>query len=249
MNAVAAWKLAFELSPIILSNGLVNGFPGRMLPIVAITEILNFPLGLLSGGSNVGLNNFFAHFRPLPGSSLLTQDVARYPFANSNIAGNATVEVPPVVSFIMTATAQNSFGYWERLGVITALRETLKKHNNSGGTYTLVTPSYIYTNCLFRDMRDASSQETKQPQNAWQLDFEKPLLTLEDAEAAQNGLFSMISAGLNTGSNPTWSGLQAAAQIPASLAGIATMPAQVTSLAAQTASSSALALAAGVSPV
>lgn len=244
-----AWKLAFEKSPIILSNGLVNGFPGKMLPIIALTEIVNFPLGLLGNAGNIGLDNFFASFMPMPGSTLLSQEVAKYPFANSTVAANATIALPTHVSMLMICPTQNAFGYFERLAVMMAFREALYQHNASGGTYIIATPSYIYTNCVFREMRDASTALTKQPQNAWQLDFERPLITLEEAEQAQNGLMSMLSAGLNVGGSPAWSGLATAAQIPQSLAGIATMPAQLTSLAANTASASALALAAGIAPL
>lgn len=236
----AAWKLAFELSPIILSNGLVNSFPGKMLPIVAITEIINFPLGLLSGGSNVGLDDFFAHFQPVTGSSVISQEVAKYPFANSAVAANAVITMPLQVSLIMTCPVRNAFGYYERLAIIMALVEAFKQHNNAGGTYTIVTPSYIYTNCLMREMRDASSQNTRQPQHMWQLDFEKPLVTLADAEQAQNGLMSIITSGLQLPVNAVWEGLQAAAQIPASLAGVSQMPAQLPSLAANTTTSGAL---------
>jgi len=239
---MAAWKLAFQLSPIILSNGLVNSFPGKMLPIVGITEILNFPLGLLSGGSNVGLDNFFANFQPVPGTSVISQEVAKYPFANSTIAANATITMPLQVSMLMVCPVRNAFGYYERLPLIMGMVEAFKRHNAAGGTYTVVTPSYIYTNCIMREMRDASSLNTKQPQHMWQLDFEKPLLTVADAEQAQNGLMSMITNGIATGLNPVWEGLQTAAQIPASLAGVSQMPAQVSSLAANTATSSGMGL-------
>jgi hypothetical protein len=43
------YRIAFEVTPIILNNGIAN-LLGGVLPIVAITEGLNFVAGLLSGG-------------------------------------------------------------------------------------------------------------------------------------------------------------------------------------------------------
>lgn len=208
---LAAWKLAFQLSPIILVNGIVANFPYNMLPIIAITEAANFPLGLLSGG-NVNLDRFFANYQPLPGSSLIEQDIGEYPFANQAVAANSVITKPKSVSMIMVCPAQNQFGYWERLAIITALKTIFDSHNASGGTYIVATPSYIYTNCLMLRMVDASVGNTKQPQNAWQIDFRRPLITIEEAEAAQSGLMSLISSATPIPGNPTnigWSGLAA----------------------------------------
>lgn len=237
---MAAWKAAFQLSPIILTNGITNSFPGRMLPILAVTEALNLPLGLLSGAGGVSLDKFFANFQPLPGSTLIDQDVATYPFATQALAANAVVANPLQVSMLMICPVQNPFGYWERLAIIMALREVLAQHNASGGTYIVATPSYIYTNCVMRVMRDASTALTKQPQNAWQIDFIRPLITLEDAEQAQNGLMGMLTSRVQLPSLPTWSGLSTAASIPGSVVGAAVAPIQSGAISANTAAASAL---------
>lgn len=249
---LAAWKLAFQLSPIILTNGIVADFPGAMLPIIAITEAANFPLGLLSGG-NVNLDRFFANFQPLPGSSLIEQDVGEYPFANQAVAANAVITRPKSISMVMVCPAQNQFGYWERLAIITALKYVLDKHNASGGTYIIATPSYIYTNCLMIRMVDTSVGSTKQPQNAWQLDFRRPLITIEEADAAQNGLMALLSSGTPIPGNPAnigWSGIATGASIPGSVAAPGLLPSALTSAAANTAPASGFAqqLAAGVIP-
>jgi len=236
---LAAWKVAFQISPIILTNGLVNSFPGRMLPILAVTEALNLPLGLLSGAGGIGLDRFFANFQPLPGSTLIDQEIGRYPFATQSVAANATISMPLTVSMLMVCPVQNGFGYWERLPIIMALQKVLTLHNSSGGTYIVATPSYIYTNCIMRSMRDASTALTKQPQNAWQFDFERPLITLEEAEQAQNGLFSMITGGVQIPGNAAWSGLSTAASIPGSIAGVAVAPLQSGAIAAGTSAASA----------
>jgi hypothetical protein len=230
---LAAWKLAMQLSPIILTNGLAGIIPGRMMPMIAITEAVNFPLGLLSGGNNINLDSFFANFEPLPGATLIDQDVAKYPFANQAVAANAVISMPLQISFRMIIPVRQPFGYAAKLAIMTALREVLAIHNNSGGTYTLVTPSYIYTNCIMRGMRDISGRDSKQAQNAWQLDFEKPLITLDDAIDAQNGMMSLLSGQLPVSGPLAWSGA-ATAVPPSTLAGAAVIPAQSATIGAGT---------------
>lgn len=244
---MAAWKIAFQASPIILTNGLVDSFPGRMLPIIAITEALNLPLGLASGASGIGLDRFFANFQPIAGGTLIDQSIGKYPFANQTVAANAVIANPLQVSMLMICPVQNNFGYWERLAVIMALRAALAEHNGRGGTYIVATPSYIYTNCVMTGMRDASLALTKQPQNAWQLDFERPLITLEEAQQAQGGLMATLTAALPIPGLPAWSGAGAAASIPGSLAGLVTAPIQAGAISAGT--TAAGALAAGIAPL
>ena len=200
-----AWKLAFELSPIVLVNGVVEGFPQGILPIVAITEAVNFPLGLLSGGENIDLNNFFAQFRPLPGSTLVDQEVGHYPFATQAIAANATIAQPLQIAMEMIVPARGTLGWPAKLAIMSALQAVIRNHNRSGGTYIVATPSKIYTNCLLRSLRDVSDGRTGQSQSVWQWDFEQPLITLDDAASAQNGLMSWMTRETQI-SNPVWSG-------------------------------------------
>lgn len=230
---LAAWKLLFQLSPIIFTNGMFGSIPGAMMPIIALTESINFPLGMLSGGEDIELDRFFANYQPLPGSTLIQQDVARYPFANSAVAANSTIRLPTRISLLMICPVQNKFGWFEKLAVITALKAAFEQHNAMGGTYTIATPSAIYTNCLLLNMSDASVGMTKQVQNSYQLDFEKPLLTLEEAASVQNGLMNAITNGGQI-DNPAFSGLGAASSGPGSLAGPGIIPAAVPSVPANT---------------
>ena len=48
-------------------------------------------------------------------------------------------------------------------------------------------------------MRDISRHDINRAQNAYQLDFIKPLISLADANAAQNNLMSQIGAGVPSG--------------------------------------------------
>lgn len=213
---LAIYKLAFQLSPIILQGGVATNISGGMLPIIAVTEALNFPLGLLSGTENIELDDFFANFLPLPGASIADNQIGTYPFANQSVAANALIAQPLTISMLMVVPVRNDFGYAAKLGIMTALQAVLANHNQAGGTYTIVTPSYFYTNCIMVGMRDVSNGASHQAQNAWQMDFVQPLLTLEAAQQAQNSLLSKITNGTQVqGQNGalSWSGVSSNAGI------------------------------------
>lgn len=209
---MALYKLAFQLSPIILTGGVTRSFPGFALPIIAITEALNFPLGLLSGGVNVELDRFFANYRPMQGASIINQEIGKYPFANQTVAANAVITQPLNISLEMIVPVQNRFGYLAKLAIMTALQAVLKQHNATGGTYIIATPSHIYTNCVMTGMRDISTTTSAQVQNTWQLDFEKPLLTLEEAQGALTSLYQQLTDNTPL-KNPAFSGVQPSATL------------------------------------
>jgi len=209
-----AFQLAFELSPIILTYGVADKIPGQMLPILALTEAGNLPLGLLGGSGPLDLDNYFAHYVPLPGSTLIDQEIANYPFANQAVAANSVVTKPLNISFQMIAPAKGPLGYLSKLPIIMMLQKTLEVHNSTGGTYMILTPSFIYTNCLMTTMRDTSQGATHQVQNTWQLDFVKPLITVNDAigpSGALNGLMRKLTAGSSFDGDISTSGLDPAA--------------------------------------
>ena len=233
---MVGYKLSFECSPVILTGGIAGAIPGGMIPIVSLTEALNFVDGLLSGGADLDLDDFFAHFQPLAGATIISQQIGKYPFANQATAANAVIAQPLRISMRMVCPARGDAGYAFKLATIMALQATLRQHNASGGTYTVVTPSFFYTDCVMLDMADTSLADSKQPQNTWQLDFEKPLLTLADAQQAQNNLMSRITAGVPIDGTPAWSGLGPTVGVPSSLAAVGTIPAATNPLAASTAS-------------
>jgi hypothetical protein len=169
--------------------------PGNLLPLIALTQGIDFVLGILAGG-NVGTDDYFANFQPLAGSLLINQRVATYPSANQAIAANATIAEPLTVPMLMFVPASAAGGYLTKLAVMTALQATLAQHNASGGTYTVATPSYFYTNCLMTSLRDVTPAASKQAQIAYQFDFFVPLLTLQSIQNAQNSLMAKISGGL-----------------------------------------------------
>jgi hypothetical protein len=189
-------KLGYQISPIILTNGLASAAsPLGMLPIVAITEAINFTAGLLSG-ADIGLDDFFANFVALPGSTMLNNAVGTYPFANQAVAANAIITEPLNISMMMLCPVRaSSGGFATKLATMMLLQAALEKHNNLGGTYTIVTPSFIYTDCLLTRMTDVSGGESKQVQWQWQLDFFKPLLSLSTATTALGRLMNQLTTG------------------------------------------------------
>lgn len=224
-----AFKLTFQVSPIILTGaGIVANIPGGMLPIIALTEAANFVGGILSGGKNLTLDDFFGAFEVVPGGTLVSQEIAKYPSANQFVAANAVIAQPLAVSMRMVCPVRHAAGYPLKLATMTALATALSQHNASGGTYTIATPSYFYVNALMTKMSDLGGEDSAQKQVAWQFDFEQPLLTLSQVSAAQNSLMSKLSGGTAVtpgadGSIP-WSGLSPTVGLPPSLAAPALIP-------------------------
>lgn len=218
----SAFSLAFEISPIILVGGII---PGGMLPIVAITQAVDFTAGLLSGSLNIRLDDFFAHFQPMPGGTLIDTQYAKYPFANQTVAANAAIVQPLTVSLLMKCPAKAPGGYAAALATMMALQITISQHIAQGGTFIVVTPRYFYTNCLLTALRDVSDQTSKQPQNAWQWDFEQPLLTLNQAQSVLGNLMSKITSGTQLSGQPAWSGLGPTVGAPNSIAAPSLFPA------------------------
>lgn len=229
MNAALdAFKLTFQVSPIILTGGIADAIPGGMLPIIALTEAPNFVNGLLSGGRNLSLDDFFGAFDVVSGGTLISQEVAKYPSANQFVAANATIAQPLNVSLVMKCPVRNPNGYPLKLATMISLATALAQHNASGGTYTVATPSYFYVNALLTKVSDVGSEESAQRQIAWQFDFEQPLLTLSQVNAAQNSLMNKLSGGTAVVPGPDgsipWSGLSPTVGLPPSLAAPSLLP-------------------------
>lgn len=198
-SGAAAFKLSFAISPIVMTGGIAANIPGGVLPVLSISDAISFVGGLLSPGDDVlDLDDYFAYFQPLPGGTLIDQTIGMYPFANQTVAANAVIQQPLAISMLMVCPAGRGGGYATKLATMQALVATFKQHNTSGGTYTILTPAYPYTDCVMLNIADVSSSATKQVQNAFKLDFLQPLVTLAAAQAAQNALMSQISSGVAT---------------------------------------------------
>jgi hypothetical protein len=220
--------MSYEFSPITLIGGIAQNMNGGSLPILYLLQPGAFPDGPLTASPTLQNNELFAHFRPLPGGKLIENETADYPLANQVVASNAIIVQPLKFSLLMDCPAQGDGGYYNKLPTITSLQNTLAKHTLSGGAYNVATPSFIYTNCLLLDLVDVSTGDTKQVQTAWQWNFYQPLLTLAQADQAQNNLMSKLSGQTQTSADSDgavgWSGPGNTVNQPPSLAGPAFVP-------------------------
>ena len=200
----SAYDFAFQRSPIILHGGIVAGALGGVMPIIGLVgQLAGFGINALSNG--LGMDDFYAVFQPIPGSTVISNAIGMYPFANQQVAANAIIEQPLNISLQMDAPVRSTGGYIAKLAIFTALRNSLQAHNDSGGTYHIATPSYIYTDCVMTGMTDITSGTTKQQGVKWQLDFIRPLITQQAASVAMNALMSKINS-FSQVTSPTWSG-------------------------------------------
>ena len=220
---MTAYDLAFQVSPIILTGGDMTKVPGGGLPIIALVgQAASALVGALSKGFST--TDFYARFVPLAGSTVIANSVATYPFANQSVAANAIITQPLTISLQMIAPAKAASGYLSKLAVFSALRESLYNHNVSGGTYTIATPSYLYTNCLMTQMTDVTSGEGHQQQIMWQLDFLQPLVSSSQAQALMVGVINRATNG--SVSNGALTGPQAG-MLPGALTGISQQSASI----------------------
>lgn len=219
------YEFSFVICPIILTGGIAENLPGGMLPIINITQAQDYEQGVTGTSLPTNLDDYFAHFRPLAGGSLIDNAIGEYPFANQRVAANAIINQPLRVSLAMTCPARGAGGFSNKFSIMGNLQTQIARHNNLGGTYTIATPSFIYADCVMVALRDVSSQDG-QAQDLWQWDFEQPLLTLEEARQAQNSLMTKFTNGTYVaGDPPTPSGQQPAVGQPASTQGPSTVPA------------------------
>lgn len=195
-----AYNLAFQVSPIILTGGTLG-----LMPVIGLTGQL---ISLLQGGG--GLEDFYATYLPIPGGNVINNAVGTYPFANQQVAANAIIEQPKHISLLMIAPVRAVGGYLTKLAVFTSLQTAFQNHNRAGGTYTVMTPAYMYTNCIMTGMTDVTGGDTKQRQVQWQIDFFRPLISLSDAQNAQNQLMGALTGG-QVVTSPSNSGFSGAA--------------------------------------
>jgi hypothetical protein len=196
----AAYFLQFQASPIILTGGVAGNIAGGALPLLNISSAISFPFGLLSPGSELpSLDGLFANFQPLPGSSLISQESGEYPFANQAVAANAVIQQPLTISMLMTCPAGAGAGYSSKSTVMQSIQSTIDQHNKSGGLYTILTPSFPYTDCVMLGLTDVSGSTTKQVQWLYRWDFRKPLITLAASQQAYNAQMGQIAANMPGG--------------------------------------------------
>lgn len=199
----------FEINPIVLMGGIAAGFTGGMLPISTLLGSASFDAGLLA--AEIFDDPYFAHFKPLPGSSIARNENGKYPFANQVVASNAIIVHPQTVSLLMTATARGYDSYATKYAIMGGLKQALAQHSAQGGWYTVAIPVCLQTGALLLDLHDVTPQDYGQPQVIWQWDFEVPLISQQQAQQAQSQLMAKIGSGTQVlpdqNGNINWSGV------------------------------------------
>lgn len=193
-------QISYQVCPIILTGGVASQIPGGMLPMMSLfvtgeTNSLGLPFDIGD------LDDAFGAFNVLPGGTLISQTIGKYPFANQSVAANAVIREPLTLSLIMDAPMRGPFAWDIKQMIMTALKATLENHNDNGGTYTVATPAYMYDNLIMTSLTDNSRGNNSLPQNAWRFDFERPLVALAELQGAQNQLMQKISNGTPTPGN------------------------------------------------
>lgn len=187
------FQYLYELSPITLLGGVAGQLPGGTMSIFSLTQSSGFA-SLLSPFGGVD-QSFFAKFVPIPGATAIDNDVGHYPFANQATAANAIITKPLSISYRMIAPAQTEGSYFTRQAQFSALQQTLQQHILLGGMFACATPALFWDTCLLLTMRDVTGGEGTQRQVVWQLDFEQPLVTQQQAQQQYNTLLSKINSG------------------------------------------------------
>lgn len=195
------FKRAYQLAPILMVGGIAENLPNGHQTILTLTE----------GSDSVNYSDdsqYFAHFKPLPGGTLVDFSAAEYPFASMNMAANAMLQNALKVSLSMTCPARTGpISYPSIQAIITRIRQQLTAHILAGGSFTVATPGNIYENCLLLALRDVSSAGDKKVQGVFQWDFIQPLITQQAATASFNNLYNKLAKGLPVSNPPTNSGL------------------------------------------
>lgn len=225
-----AFKNAFELNPITLTGGIAQSMVGGAISVTSILNALSFNGVLGYGGYDP--DNAFANFHPMPGATLIKNQVATYPMANLQVAANAIIADPLNIELLMVCTWKNPGDAFVKTSVMTSLQNTLMQHQQSGGLFNVATPSFFYTNTILVELVDVSGGESLQPQTHWHWRFTQPLVTQQAAAALQNTMMQNLSNGAPTdGANSgnainvgNASNVQVSSVSPASIAPASTVP-------------------------
>jgi hypothetical protein len=200
-SGLTQYELTYAINPILLVGGAAGPTPGATVPLMTYLQGSNFASLLSQGNAGFNLDDSFAYFQPIPGSTLIANQLGAYPFANQATAANAIITQPLNVSLMMIVPVREAGGYTLKNAAMTNLQALLAAHVLAGGTFTVCTPSFVYTTCILVRLADVSGGETHQVQWRWQWDFQKPLISLADAEQAYNGLMGRLAAGTQVSPN------------------------------------------------
>jgi len=181
------FRMQYEFAPILLKNGIADGYPEKVMSILQLTQQNGYPL------DDTG---YFGYFSFVNGGTYMQNTVAQYPFANQYTAANAIVRQPNNISLLMTCPARSNMPLDRRQSIFQSLMASLDRHIAMGGMFVVYTPMAIMQNCLLLSARDSSSGENAVLQNGIIFDFQQPqIMTDEDASKATNATMSKINNG------------------------------------------------------
>ncbi len=199
--SIEQFRRDYQIAPILLINGIAASAIHGQMSVLSLTE----------GQEDVvyaSVDDYFAHFKPIPGGTIVDFSFAEYPFASMSMAANAAVQNALKFSLRMECpvrTGRNSYPAIQ--AIITRLQQQLTAHILAGGSFTVATPGVIYQNCLLTGVRDITSAADKKVQQAFQWDFIQPLVTQQAATQTYNNLYNKLANLLPVSNPPTNSGV------------------------------------------
>lgn len=207
--AYADFQLSYQVCPIVLVGGIagtgVLPIANLLNPSAASGGFTTSSTGaVVESSTPVARDAFtFGSFRILPGGTLMDNENAKYPLATMSVAANAIITMPLRFAIEMVTPASADVTFSQRLSIFTSLKNVLDNHISAGGYFNVATPSYIYTGCLLLNLVDASDvPDGAQVQTRWVWNFEKPLITLEQAQAVVNNAMSKVTGQTYNAGDP-----------------------------------------------
>lgn len=210
--AYSDFQLSYQVCPIVLVAGIAGT---GVLPIATLlnpsansSQLVTASTGNVGGGDVVTSSGAtdaftFGAFRVLPGGTLMDLENAKYPLATMAVAANAIITNPLHLAVEMITPASNTVSMSQRLSIFTSLKNVLDSHVAAGGYFNVATPAYIYTGCLLTGLVDSSDvPDGAQTQVRWVWNFERPLITLQEAQAVVNTGMGKISAQTYNAGDP-----------------------------------------------
>ena len=97
----AQFEQTFAINPVFLVGGIAGATPGATVPLMSYLQATNFATLLSAGNAGFDLDDSFAYFEPIPGSTLIANQIGAYPFANLATAANAIITQPLNISLRM----------------------------------------------------------------------------------------------------------------------------------------------------
>ncbi|QHJ80854.1 MAG: hypothetical protein [Bacteriophage sp.] len=198
------YGLAFEKSPIFLTGGIAE-LMGGVLPIIAISEGMSVLSNAITGNIE-GITNGqgFLNFKPIAGGTVIQNVIATTPFYNQTTAANSLISEANVISLICMCPIGQSTHALMKTAKFSNLINALNYHNNNGGLYTVLTPSYIYRDCILLRVSDVNStiDGSSQFQSVWRFDFIQSLVSNAKSKVVLNNFMNKATSGNLT--KPTW---------------------------------------------